>query len=388
MKLLKPGDRKRPHALFRRMAGMMLLWTPCIVCAASMDFSGEYRNLAFATRDTRQQQTYNDLNRLRLKMDGQRKRLQWNLTYDLRLFAGGLLEDPLFRLQAEQPEPTWADAEDTWHQSSRALGRHALYRGWLAWDQEDWRLAVGRQRLAWGSGRIWNPTDRFNPVQPTALELDEKVGVDAAVATWRYSGFGSFALILAPGNGARDVSRKWAFRWQDTFGETDLSLMAGEIGPERVAGLDITGNVGDATARLEALYSRDAPEGDFAQLIAGVDYTWSNKIFPEGLYLAAEYFYNGAAASLLLPHTQDRLFSISTHQLGLLAGYDLTPLWRLDLLLLNDMEHPSLFFAPRLKWSAAANMNLTFLLQWPGGTARGEFARLNSLAAVQLDWYF
>jgi hypothetical protein len=30
-------------------------------------------------------------------------------------------------------------------------------------------ISIGRQRIAWGSGRIWNPTDLFNPLNPTTF---------------------------------------------------------------------------------------------------------------------------------------------------------------------------------------------------------------------------
>ncbi|MFQ5584089.1 MAG: hypothetical protein ACE5GL_06605, partial [Calditrichia bacterium] len=39
---------------------------------------------------------------------------------------------------------------------------------------------VGRQRIAWGTGRIWNPTDMFNPINPANFSKIEKDGADAA----------------------------------------------------------------------------------------------------------------------------------------------------------------------------------------------------------------
>jgi len=378
--------------MLRLLVGLFLLSFSSFPVGA-MDISGQLTSLAIQSTDSREQQGLTDFSRLRLKLEDQYGALSWQISYDNELLWGAGVRDPAFPLQAAQPEPTYMDASSTVRQSPSLYWRHTLYRGWLQYDAGAFKATLGRQRIAWGSGRIWNPTDRFNPVQPTALEPEQKLGVDALDVQWRYSGTGSFEGVAAPGRGASSTSKKSALRWQDTFGEFDVALMAARIGSERVAGLDITGNVGDASARLEWMQSNGGVSesgvqmGNYGQLAAGMDYTLHSSWFPEGLYLAAEYFYNGASSVVGTP-SQDRLQSVSGQLIGLLSGYDLTPLWRVDLLSIVDLEQRGWFVAPSLTWSAMENLDIALIAQLPGGRPASEFGRFHHLYEARVDWYF
>lgn len=354
--------------------------------AFAVELSGRYTNLLFETRDSLKQDRVTDLNRLRLEMDGDYEPLRFHLAYDNEILWGGLVADPVIAAALRRPEPTWLDASAPISRRTHSNWRHTLYRGWLEYENGPVNIKLGRQRIAWGSGRIWNPTDRFNPVQPTALELEQKLGVDAARMAWNYAGNGSLIAVFAPARSSYRTSQKLALRWQDTFGEFDVALMGGRIKDENMFGLDVTGNLGDASVRLEWMQARNARQGNYGQVAMGVDYTWYPAWFSNGLYMALEYFYNGAAAADFL--SQDRLNSRSQHLLGGLLGYDLAPLWRFDLLIIADMQQNGWFAAPSLKWSAAENIDVTVFAQLPQGIGISEFAAFESLYAVRLDWYF
>ncbi len=354
--------------------------------APALEFSGRYTNLLFETRDSLKQDRTTDLNRLRLEMDGDYKSFRFHLAYDHELLWGGLVADPVIAASLRQPEPTWLDASATINRRTHANWRHTLYRGWVEYDAGSINIKLGRQRIAWGSGRIWNPTDRFNPVQPTALELEQKLGVDAARVAWNYGGNGSLIAVVAPARASYRTSRKLALRWQDTFGEFDVALMGGRIKAEDMFGLDITGNLGGTGVRLEWMQARNSEQGSYGQVVAGMDYSWSPAWLPNGLYMAIEYFYNAAAGSS--PLEQDRLSSRSPQLFGGMLGYDLTPLWRFDLLLIADMQQRSWFVAPSLKWSLVEDVDVTAFAQLPEGIGTSEFAGFESLYAVRIDWYF
>ena len=371
-----------------RLLGVILFFLSA-TCPQAIELSGNYTNLLFQHKDSRKQDVSTDLNRLRLTFEGGEKAWQWRLSYDNELLYGGAVRDPTFAALRQTPDPTWLDLNANIISSSALDWRHNLYRGWLQYKTEVWDVVLGRQRIAWGSGRIWNPTDRFNPVQPTALESEQKLGVDAAYTTYSYSDFGSIQWLVAPGETNRALRRKWALRWQDTIEQTDISLWLGEIGQERVLAVDVTGNVGDAAARLEWQQSWRGEQGDFGQFIVGIDGTVMNPLLPEGLYLAAEYFYNGLPHSNVKQLIQSDILQSSSRQLfGMLAGYDLTPLWRTELIWLLDLERQSMFIAPSIRWSASDHMDATIFSQLPTGTAGSEFAGLNNLLAIKLEYYF
>ena len=371
-----------------RLFGVLLLGVLYPWVASAVEVSGQYKNLLFQTKDTLGQQQLTDLNRLRLTGKGGFGRFTWEMSYDHELLYGGMVRDPQYQLYAQLPDRTYVDAS-AYIQRDRSLDwKHTLYRGWLQYEYEDVAVVVGRQRVAWGSGRIWHPTDRFNPVSPTALEMDQKLGVDAVNFVWRYSGFGSAQLIVAPGNSAHNISRKVAGRWQDTFGEFDVAVMGGQFGDEKIVGLDLTGNLGDGGGRVEVIRSASGVAGAYTQLSAGYDYTVTSDLFADGLYLAIEYFYNGAAPDLPDP-LANRLQSVSPSLWGAQIGYDLTSLWRADFLMLADFSHRSLFYLPRVSWSMTENIDLSIFAQLiDRGDGMGEFSGSNNLYAMQMEWYF
>ncbi len=353
------------------------------------ELSGSYRNLFEVTRDSRESRILTDSNRLRLELDGASGPWSWLLSYDHQLVVGGLIESTDFALLSSIPEPTYLDATDTIASGDLYEWRHRVYRAALTYDWGGGQLTAGRQRIAWGSGRLWNPTDRFNPVAPTAVEPEEKIGVDAAFGELRFGQFGALQGVAGPGNSDRNVQRKLALRWRDTVSELDYALLLGRIGDETVAGLDFAGNLWGGGIRLEAMAGWPEPEGSYAQLAAGYDFTLRNQAFPAGLYLLAEYFYNGAALGTTAPPlTTDRLESRNGHFLGLSAGYDLTPLWRLDGLAIWDLVDESAFLSPQLTWSATANIDVTLSAQLFLGGASSEFGGLEDAYYLRAELFF
>jgi len=379
--------------MLRNSASHYLL--ACLIClfitteTQAVEISGSYKNLLFQAKNSNQQNVVTDLNRLRLTLDAQHHDWQWSLSYDHQLLHGGVVRDPSFALKQQLTTPTWLDLTGNIATSSAVDWQHTLYRGWLAYHGNDWQVTVGRQRIAWGSGRIWNPSDRFNPVQVTALEPDQKLGVDALNIHYHYSDFGSLQWLLAPGSFQHGVQRKWALRWQDTIQQSDIALWFGEIGKERVLALDITGNIGDATARLEWQQSWHGTQGDFGQFTVGIDGAWVNSLFSDGLYLAAEYFYNGlpqnSAPILLQPNM---LQSNSPQLFAMLAGYDFDPLWRMEVTWIVDLTKTSWFIIPSLRWSARENLDIESFIQLPSGSTGSEFSSLNRLVGLNLAYYF
>ena len=84
----------------------------------------------------------------------------------------------------------------------------------------------------------------------------------------------------------------------------------------------------------------------------------------------------------------DRLESRERHFLGVSAGYDLTPLWRLDGLMIWDVEGESLFLSPRVTWSAAANIEVSAFAQLFSGGSESEFGAAHDAFLLRLEWFF
>jgi len=359
--------------------GVLLLLLTCVWSnQAQAQWSGESTSLAWQTNNSTGQPKASLLQRLRLQGDGAWQAWNWQMQYDVMALAGGIVRDPLFTLQKQQPPATYGRLQATLWDRSPWYVRHQLYRGWLQYQHQDWQITAGRQRIAWGSGRVWNPTDRFNPVLPTALEPTEKIGVDALSMRWNYSGFGSVQGVAAPGRLAYGVPRKFAIRWQDTWAVGDLSLLWSRVGLEDYAGLNYAGNLGDAGVRLEAMRGMRNHQ---QQWVVGSDYTWITPWLPNGIYLAVEYLHNAR------PQLGD-LSSRSHQLLSINSAYELNSLWRLDFTLIQDLEQASNATIAKLTWSAMQDVDIQLTGQWFSGRNQGEFATLNTLGSLRLRWYF
>ena len=101
----------------------------------------------------------------------------------------------------------------------------ALYRANVAYEGEQLEVTLGRQRVRWGVGRLWNPIDRFHAIGPLTIEADQSAGVDAAKVRRLFSGFTYAEAIYALGEQTDD--RAYALRLHGVLWDVDYSLMGG-----------------------------------------------------------------------------------------------------------------------------------------------------------------
>lgn len=149
-------------------------------------------------------------------------------------------------------------------------------------------LTIGRQRISWGTGRIWNPTDLFNPVNPTSFAKIEKDGVDAILAKFIMGNFTDLSFVLNP----RDewTGSDLGVRFRTNLEAYDLSVMGGTFDDRLVLGGDFAGSILGAGVRGEAIHSwsKTAGQPAFATFILGIDNQFTGEF-----YALAEYFFNG-----------------------------------------------------------------------------------------------
>lgn len=321
-------------------------------------------------------------------------------------FAGGFRQDDFF------------DAEWTHESQSDFEWRHLFYRGYLHLETEHLDLSVGRQRIAWGVGRLWNPIDRFNAVGPLAVQGDQSQGIDSVDATWAIDGFHSVQAVYAPGPN-RDHAR-YALRYSGVILDSDVSVMGGRFEEAWTVGVDFARNVGDAAARFEVVYTRPHHKvwkvessrrrrlDDFVQLVLSVDYTVD---FADGIYLLLEHLYNGNAlgfgagrAGPLLPLFEasgpfvapgtsalfgsSQVVSNAESQTGFLIGGDITDDLRLDLLTIYDWNGGSAAVTPSLKYTPLDALEVTVGVQAFAGPRRSQYGTAEPFLYVLADIFF
>lgn len=182
--------------------------------------------------------------------------------------------------------------------------RHLIDRLFFRQNFSFGSLIVGRQRIAWGSGRVWNPTDLFNPINPALFGKLEKEGVDALSLKWNIGSFTDATAVLNPT--AAGGRYNAALRFRTNALAYDVALLAGYFDRRYVAGADVAGNFFDAGVRGEGIWSVDDMEGKdaFLRFIAGIDYQFSPT-----WYALLEYQHNGEGERDPMRYRIDRLYA-------------------------------------------------------------------------------
>ncbi len=355
---------------------------------ADIQFKGYYKNLLVSSRTVApQQEDYTlDLNRVRLEARGRPTDwLGFEVQYDNEALLGSFLDTAQFRqLKATRPATYW-DLEDDYLDRGSVFARQRLYRGFVTLNAPVADFLIGRQRVAWGSGRFWSPTDLLNPFNPIAVEREERTGADAVLVQRNLGPLSRLSFVYAP---QRDAPSSRAVQYRTNVANTDVALMLGEFRGDRVVGLDIVGRIGEGGLRLEAARTDTEIGSDFTRAVAGFDYAFQNTVT-----LTFEYYYNGQGSSDARAYDFTRLHAgliqnVGRHYVGAQAKYDLTPLLRWDNVLIVNTDDRSRFFAPSLTYSITANLDWSGGVQLFGGTDGSEYGSFHNLYYTYVQYFF
>ncbi len=267
---------------------------------------------------------------------------------------------------------------------------HFVDRLYLRQDFDFGNLVVGRQRISWGTGRIWNPTDFFNPINPTAFYKLEKDGADAVSAKWYLGNFSDLQVVYNPEDHWK--RRNVALRFRSNWRGTDFSLVTGKVAERGVIGGDFATSVGGAGVRGEAVYERgDEPSScGFWKAIFGMDYQFTTKFY--GLF---EYHYNGQGTldktryGLLFPQLlQGEILNLARNYLFVQVTYQLYPLVLLRVAHNWNLDDHSGFGLVAATVSTSDNSSVALGAQVFHGQRLTEYWYFPSAVYLQGEWYF
>jgi hypothetical protein len=289
------------------------------------------------------------------------------------------------------------DWERRWIDREHLVLVSTLDRVWLDVVEGREQLTLGRQRIAWGTGLVWNPIDIFNPASPLDFDNEEKPGTDAGRLQVYLGPTSKLELAVAPMRHADDaVAAAQLVLNQAGY---DWIVLGGRRGPYTVAGGGWAGSIHGGGFRGELLYS--IPRDGFrlsglgpveqARLAASIDGDYT---FASSLYLHAAVLYNergstGDAGGALLLEAYRRSW-LTPGRLSLFAegARDLSPLVRADLAAILNPYDRSWYLGPTLTWSVAANLDFLASGFLFGGSAGTEFGDSGTILLARLKWSF
>lgn len=174
-----------------------------------------------------------------------------------------------------------------------------LYRLYGGYEDDENRVVLGLQNISLGVGRIWTPTNLFNPKNSYALEPDEVFGV-AALAYTRHLNETSYITIVA--SQKADYSFKYAAGYKAFLEFADIGVNLISSDETEMVGYEIEGDLADTGVELrsEGAYMKSTlksltseEEKEFFQGILGADYGFENgvTIVAEALYSSEKFTY-------------------------------------------------------------------------------------------------
>ncbi|MFA3782403.1 hypothetical protein ABRY23_04990 [Melioribacteraceae bacterium 4301-Me] len=253
---------------------------------------------------------------------------------------------------------------------------------------ENGNIEIGRQRIAWGTGRIWNPTDLFNPINPAAYYKLEKDGADVVSLKYAFGNFTDLNIVFNPQEKLNKSN--YAFRFRTNFDEYDVSVMGGYFDQRIVAGMDFAGNLGKAGFRGEGIISIDKNDfsNNFVKFILGADQQFTPK-----LYGMIEYHFNGEGKKDKLKYEFARLIkgeiiNLSQNYVYTMLSYQLSPLLSVSLSNNINLNDGSGFIGGSGNYPLTENFYLNLGLQIIYGSDNTEYWYYPNSIYLEGEYYF
>ncbi|MBN1633806.1 MAG: hypothetical protein JW917_06550 [Ignavibacteria bacterium] len=261
-------------------------------------------------------------------------------------------------------------------------------RLYLKQDFGNFTIVAGRQRISWGTGRIWNPTDLFNPINPAFYYVTEKTGADAVSFKYAFANFTDLNIVFNPQEKIRNSN--YGFRFRTNYHYYDLSLMGGYFDKRVIAGLDFAGNLFDAGIRGEGIISakNDDLKDNFIKFIIGIDNQFTSK-----LYVLIEYHYNGEGKNEKDLYEFTRLYkgeiqNIAKNYICLSANYQVFPLLFVTLTEISNLNDESGFLNISASLSATENLTTGLGFQFAYGKEKSEYYYYPHSLYLQCKYHF
>ena len=261
---------------------------------------------------------------------------------------------------------------------------HFIDRLYFRYGFAEGNIIIGRQRISWGTGRVWNPTDLFNPINPANFSKIEKDGADAI--SFKYI-FGSFTDLQLVYNPLDEIGKSnFGGRFRTNLDEYDISLMGGRFDEDYVIGADFAGNLYDAGVRGEGIYALSGES--YYKIILGIDFQFT----PE-LYALAEYHYNGEGKTVkldyeLLKLVRGEILNLNRNYLAVSGSYLLTPLINLTISNTLNLNDKSGYLGFSGNYSLISNLDLTAGIQITYGDQFSEYWYYPASFYFKCDYYF
>lgn len=260
--------------------------------------------------------------------------------------------------------------------TNKSIGYAEVDRLYLDYNANQFQVTLGRQRIAWGTSWVWNPTDLFNPLSILDFDYEEYPGTDAFRIQYYTGAVCKIEFALAPTR-EKDKLTAAALLSHNAF-DYDFNFLAGVKNNRWIAGISWAGDIADAGFRGEITFQQKPKklieyenlystynllplsyknQAQISFVLSG-DYT-----FPNSFYIHTEILYNTIG-------TKDYagLYIQESAELGLLSpsrflffqefSYNISPLSRISIFGILNPDDNSFVIVPSVSYSVITNLDL------------------------------
>jgi hypothetical protein len=327
------------------------------------------------------------------------------LELKLRAFYGESVEKIPFYKELIQTPHDFVDLDAFLWESKMSLGYFEVDRIWIDYTKGDLETTLGRQRIAWGTCLVWNPTDLFNPLNILDFDYEELPATDAIRIQYYTGPVTKIDLAYKPANDPNN--QVLAGLWRLNKWNYDFNLIAGMRFKRWLAGFSWAGDVLEAGFRGEILVSQAPNEPDTNSIYQSInqsslsssknaiislalsgDYT-----FPNTFYIHTEILFNNIGKA-----SQTLLFQQEANKIGLLSAarweiyqefsYDITPLLRGSLFGLCNPDDRSYVIVPSISYSIVTNLDLFLISMFFEGDPLTEYGAYGTSFYVRIKLSF
>lgn len=381
-----------------KFAASFLLLLIALPAPAAVKAGGYLKNFWQYSTSALDGRAYNlNTSRARLTLDGDQGIFKEHVDFDAQVAAGSFFHTTDFRLFGYAPPKPWLDMEHTVSTGTTNGFGIGAYRGWIGLEDERGVLRAGRQRIAWGSGKLWNPTDVLNPYDPSTVERDERRGVDALYARAGVGSLGQAELVWAPND--TWIDHQLLARGRANWEGWDASVLGGKVAGSTAAvmfGGDFAGTFLEGTIHGEVALFRPEYRAPYWKSGIGYDYTFASDTKWAWLKDAAfifEYYHSGSGVTD--PRRYDFASLRAGREPGVAQNYfgatftkDLHTLLKFECATIVNADDGSTLAYPSLAWNALPDLWLTAAWRRFGGDKLGEFGRQPNATVLTAQYWF
>ena len=320
------------------------------------------------------------------------------LTSELRnrIFFGQSVEQNDNFLETKKSKHDLGNADIKWWKNKNTIGYSEIDRLYLDYSFNSLQFTIGRQRIAWGTAFVWNPTDIFNPLSILDFDYEERPSVDAIKGQIFLSEVSKGEIVFKPGKtkekniiASKILFNNWNYDFHFIFGlKYDNPFL----------GFEWAGDIFGAGFRGEIFYRKiinnnitsllDMANKYHISIVLSADYTFSNT-----LYLHSEVLFNDRGlinnfdlAPIYINYLDliDPAKWILYHELA----YELHPLLRFSIFNIINPIDKSGFLVPSFHWSLLENLDIFPIALLCYGDKNTEYGNYGSSLLISLKFSF